>query len=85
MFSFGILCFELVAETLKPYGDKSFYGIEYKVAKNPLLRPQFSIEYELPNEQLWAVDLMQRCWNHNSAERPGFAAIVKEIQDKMQM
>lgn len=80
VFSFGILMFELIVETLKPYGDQS--NVQFKVARNPLFRPVFPESFVISPSQMFLVKLMTQCWNHDPAERPSFDTICSVLESK---
>jgi len=81
VFSFGIMMFELYCESLNPYGNKG--NIEVKVAKNPLFRPVFPDTIDVPQQHIFYVFLMQRCWSHEASLRPSFADIVTTFEEKV--
>lgn len=80
VFSFGIMMFELYCEQMNPYGNK--INIEAKVAKNPLFRPVFPENMDIPQSRIFFVFLMQRCWSHEPSLRPSFADIVNLLEEK---
>jgi serine/threonine protein kinase len=83
IFSFGILMFELLAEST-PYGSNPSPNLELKVAKNPLFRPVFPETVVISQEMLFLVNLMSECWSAAPEERPSFEELCTTMESRMQ-
>ncbi len=73
--------YEIWFETNEPY-EKATYGIEYKVANDPMFRPtipQTSNHEDAALYQEW-MTLMKQCWEHDPSKRPHFEQIVDAIE-----
>jgi len=83
VFSFGIMMFEILCETLKPYGSNISLNLEMRVAKNPLFRPVLPENVEVAPAQLFYIKLMQQCWSHLPQDRPSFDSIIETLEGKL--
>lgn len=79
IFSFAIVTYELVFDTLRPYGDAML--VEQLVANNPQYRPIIPQGAVLSTEEVMLVELMQDCWCHDPNARPTFAQIRVRLDD----
>jgi len=80
VFSFAILMFEVLVETINPYGKNESMNIHLSVSKNPAMRPMIPVDFDITPNQEWFIDLMHTCWKHNAANRKPFAEIVEILQ-----
>jgi len=79
VFAFGIIMFELLVETLKPYGS-DMRNVELRVASNPTFRPVIPDYCKIEEYQEWYIDLMQTAWKHNPEKRPSMDEIVTILE-----
>jgi len=84
VFSFAILMFSVLSGEFSPYrklgeGSQFLMFIEYKVAYNPLFRPDLkALPREVPKR---LRRLVCQSWNHNPKKRPTFAQIMEKLQE----
>ena len=77
VWSFGIVLVELFQDGQQPYAFlPQFQNVHFFLEKGERIRQQ-----DLPGctDNVYAI--MYRCWNHDPAARPTFAALVTELQD----
>lgn len=77
VFSFSMVMWELFAQKLDPFEEFNEQGsLELKIASNPQFRPN-----PPSNTATWIIDMMQRCWSHEAAERPSFVEIASILDE----
>jgi hypothetical protein len=76
VYSFGIIMYELISQTL-PFKDVPSFKIPTMVVKGtrPTVPPE--IIAVTPKDYL---DLMKLCWHGNPAKRPSFSAVLTKLQ-----
>lgn len=84
VFSFGIMMYQIVFDSSKPYGSAAFM-IEQKVAMEPEFRPKIpnleQVDNVLSSKVIdTLINLMKRCWKHESLERPSFEEVCQELE-----
>lgn len=86
VFSFAIVMFEILFETVEPYGQIHEFGIHYKVSQDPNFRPNiknFENVFKEKNSSIKVfeelIELMKKCWDHDPTKRPDFKEIVKTL------
>ena len=96
VYSFGILTFEVLFETVEPYGPNPPSNIDMLVSSDPQHRPKIAGDYKISfchsneyEEETFKklIELMSKCWNHEPSERPDFKQIVStltEIEDLLE-
>ena len=77
------MMYEFYGNTMKPYGDVPIHRIENRVANDPNLRPNVEDLGEIPEDNKWYIELMQKCWNHDPKDRPHFSEIVVILKEKL--
>jgi serine/threonine-protein kinase TNNI3K len=82
VFSYSIIMFELLAGTVDPYQGKGGPNVCMRVANNGL-RPRIEDFIEVPEHQVWYVQLMKACWQHERGTRPTFGEIIQELHAHM--
>jgi len=76
VFSFAILMVEVLHSKINPFGNHTMY-CEVAMAKDPNFRPQINAEFTEQPHLKWLIDLIHKCWSHESADRPSFAQIME--------
>mmetsp|Transcript_16959 Transcript_16959/g.29585 ORF Transcript_16959/g.29585 Transcript_16959/m.29585 type:complete len:144 (+) Transcript_16959:59-490(+) len=77
-FSYGMLCFELMSRQL-PYPSVSAPEVSIGVATNMLPRPQLP-DTPATGYPAELVNLMEKCWLYEPAERPAFNEILDHLE-----
>lgn len=75
IYSFGILLWELITETI-PFDVTLSELVEYVVEKN--CRPQITKEVDQK-----MTDLIRICWDTNPQKRPGIDNVIIKLQEKL--
>lgn len=79
VFAYAILLYQLIFKDFHPYGKDQLYGVELKVAADPNFRPDIKKYASVIKNHEFLGDLMRKCWNHESADRPSFDDIRKSF------
>ena len=83
VYSFAIIMFELLADTVEPYNGQ--LNVEQIVSSNPTFRPILPQGMYLSAEKLKFVDLMTRSWAHSASKSPSFTEIIAELNEIKQL
>lgn len=85
VFSYAIIMYEVLFETVRPYGNAAF-NVEQRVARDDTFRPEVPQGAgELMPEQdaqqfAKLIELMKKAWKGSPEERPDFATICSTFE-----
>ena len=77
MWSYGVLCFEILTRGQTPYkGMSNKQVMEFVMSDKKLSRPEQCPE--------WLYDIMLKCWERDPQSRPTFRRIRKLLHQRLQ-
>jgi len=80
VYSYAIIMYEVLMETLSPYGKQVTFNIEQRVMKDPTFRPEVKPQSDFETDtERELCKWMQRCWSHQPADRPSFEELCTAL------
>lgn len=77
VYSYAIIMYEVLFDTLKAYGEATVFGLEQRVAKDESFRPTIPQEHHVHTA---VIDVMQQAWQQDPSKRPSFDHICTVLE-----
>jgi len=76
MFSFGMLCYELVSGKPPFHGETVIHAMLHLIAGD---RPELQPEWKLDSNLSMLCEVLQQCWQQDPTSRPSASVVVQKL------
>jgi serine/threonine protein kinase len=82
VYSFGMVMSCVLLEHTNPFGSELTFNSEYRIAKDPTLRPKIPQHFMDDQATYGAfIQMMKQCWDHDPAQRPQMFELVSFLEE----